>query len=141
MIVPGFPFVHASGDYADKDGRHYGIAIHATDNTASDEAEAAYAAHREDGTSAHLYADSDSATQSLDTDRKAGHAGSAYGNENAIAIEITGRTTWSRDQWVRGVAWARLAEWIAYVLTHDPDYRGLQVRRASVVEMQANPRV
>lgn len=141
MIVPGFAFVQARGDYADKDGMHYGIAIHATANTATDFAEANYAHVRGDGTSAHAYVDRDSLTQALDTDRKAGHAGSSTGNENSIAIEITGLNSWSRDAWMRNVAWAELARWIAYVLTHDPDFRGFEVRRASVAEMMRNPRV
>jgi len=141
MIVPGFRFVQAKGNYPDRDGRHYGIAIHATANTASDEAEAAYAAHRADGTSAHAYVDGDSLTQALDTERKAGHAGSGTGNENSIAIEITGLNSWTREQWLTRVAWDELARWITAVLRGDPDFRGFQVRRASVAEMKANPKV
>lgn len=141
MRVPGFRFVQAKGDYADKDGLHYGFAIHATANTASDEAETAYAAHRTDGTSAHGYVDWDSLTQALDTDRKAGHAGSAYGNENAIAIEFTGLNSYTRQRWLDSIAWSQVGAWIAYILRNDPDYRGFQVRRAGVDEMRANPRV
>jgi hypothetical protein len=141
MIVPGFRFVQAAGNYADRDGLHYGIAVHATANTASDEAESSYASHREDGTSAHAYVDWDSLTQALDTDRKAGHAGSAYGNENSIAIEFTGLNSYTRERWLSSIAWGQVGAWIAYILTHDPDYAGFQVRRASVAEMQANPRV
>jgi len=141
MKVPGFRFVQAAGNYTDRDGLHFGVAIHATANTASDEAESSYASHREDGTSAHAYVDGDSLTQALDTDRKAGHAGSAYGNENAIAIEFTGLNSWSRDKWLASIAWGEVGRWIAYILKNDPDYRGFQIRRASVAEMKANPLV
>ena len=141
MRVPGFRFVQAAGNYADRDGLHYGIAIHATSNTASDTAEASYASHRSDGTSAHAYVDWDSLTQALDTDRKAGHAGSAYGNENAIAIEFTGLDSYSRQKWLDSIAWDQVGAWIAYILKNDPDYRGFQVRRATVAEMKANPKV
>jgi len=141
MRVPGFRFVQAAGNYTDRDGLHYGIAVHATSNTASDEAESSYASHREDGTSAHAYVDWDSLTQALDTDRKAGHAGSAYGNENAIAIEFTGLDSWTRQKWLDSIAWSQVGAWIAYILQHDPDYRGFQVRRATVQEMRDNPKV
>jgi hypothetical protein len=91
--------------------------------------------------SAHFYVDGDSVTQALDTDRKAGHAGSAYGNNNAIAIEVTGVNAWTRGQWLERVAWNKLGAVIAYIVQHDPDYAGWQNRRASVAEMRSNPRV
>lgn len=141
MRVPGLTFVQAKGDYADNDGWHYGFAIHATANTASDTAEASYASHRTDGTSAHFYVDGDSVTQALDTDRKAGHAGSAYGNNNAVAVEVTGLNSWTRAQWLERVAWNKLGAVIAYIVRKDPDYSGWQNRRASVSEMRSNPRV
>lgn len=141
MKIPGIPYVQARGDYADADGLHYAFAWHATANTASDSAEASYATHRDDGVSAHFYVDGDSVTQALDTDRKAGHAGSAYGNNNAIAIEVTGLNSWTRQQWLDRVAWDRIAYVIAYIVRRDPDFAGWQNRRATVAEMQANPRV
>lgn len=141
MRVPFLTFHQARGDYVDRDGMHYGIAIHATANTASDTAEAGYADHRTDGVSAHFYCDRDSVTQALDTDRRAGHAGSAYGNDHAIAFELTGLTSWSRSTWLASIAWEELGRVVAYLLTHDPDLTGFQVRRASVAEMRANPRV
>lgn len=139
MIVSGIAFVRAAGDYTDTDGRHYGIAIHATDNTATDEGETAYASYRPDGTSAHFYCDADSVTQGLDTSRKAGHAGSSTGNENAIAVEITGRTGNGRDWWLANVAWDELGRVLAEVIRHE--LPGFQVRRASVAEMRAHPTV
>lgn len=141
MRIPGIPFHQGRNDYTDSDGRHFGIAIHNTSNVASDEDEASYADHRTDGTSSHFYVDGDSVTQSLDTDDKAGHAGSRQGNENAIAFEITGTNDKSRQWWLSNVAWDKLGYVIAYVLRHDPDYVGFQVRRASVAEMKANPQV
>lgn len=141
MRIPGIPFHQGRNDYTDTDGMHYGIAIHNTSNTASDEAESSYADHRTDGTSSHFYVDADSVIQSLDTDDKAGHAGSREGNENAIAFEITGTNDKTREWWLTHVAWDRLGYVIAYILRHDPDYRGFEVRRASVDEMRKNPKV
>lgn len=141
MRIPGIPYHQGRNNYSDRDGRHYGIAIHNTSNTASDEAEASYADHRTDGTSSHFYVDSDTVIQSLDTDAKAGHAGSGYGNENAIAFELTGTNDKPRSWWLANVAWDRLGYVIAHILRHDPDYAGFQVRRASVPEMRTNPRV
>jgi len=139
--IPGIPFHQGRNDYIDSDGLHFGIAIHNTSNTASDESEASYADHRTDGTSSHFYVDADTVIQSLDTNDKAGHAGSREGNENAIAFELTGTNDKSRQWWLDNIAWDRLGYVIAYILQHDPDYAGFQVRRASVAEMKANPRV
>lgn len=141
MRIPGIPYVQGRNSYRDADDRKFGIAIHATANTASDTNEAAYAARRTDGTSAHLYVDGDSVTQSLDTEAKAGHAGSGNGNENAYAIEITGLNAWTREQWIARVAWPRLGYCLAWLIRNDPDLAGFQVRRASVTEMRANPKI
>jgi len=137
MIVSGIPYVPGRNAYTDADGRKYGIAIHATDNTASDEAEASYAQHRTDGTSSHFYADRDSVIQSLDTGARAGHAGSRAGNENAVAVELSGRGSWTREQWITNLAWPILGRVLAEVCrAYD-----IAPRRASVAEMQSNPRV
>lgn len=141
MIVPGIRFVQGANDYADGDGRKYGIAIHNTSNDASDEGEAAYAARRTDGVSSHLYCDADSVTQSIDTNDKCGHAGSAYGNENAIAVEITGANGMSRDWWLANVAWDKLGAVLAAVIKHHWPDGSFRVRRASAAEMKANPKV
>mgnify|MGYP001618059296 FL=1 len=80
-------------------------------------------------------------TQSLDTGDKAGHAGSAAGNENAISVEITGANGETRDWWLANVAWDKLGRVLAPVIRHHwPDW-SFQVRRASVAEMKANPKV
>lgn len=141
MKVPFIRFVPGRNAYDDKDDKHYGWAIHATANTASDEGEASYAQRRTDGTSSHFYHDWDSVTQSLDTDAKAGHAGSSHGNENGLASEFTGLNSYTREQWLKRIDWEDTGRVIAYVLDNDPDFVGFQVRRASVAEMKANPKV
>lgn len=141
MRVPFIRFVQGRNDYTDKDGRHYGWCIHNTSNDASDEGEASYAARRTDGVSSHFYHDKDSVTQSLDTGDKAGHVGSTEGNENSLASEFTGSNGKSRAWWLANVDWEETGRVMAYVLTHDPDFAGFQVRRASVAEMKANPKV
>ncbi|MFI6824459.1 N-acetylmuramoyl-L-alanine amidase [Micromonospora sp. NPDC050187] len=137
MKVPGVPFVQGRNAYDDRDGQKFGIAIHATDNTASAEAEASYATRRTDGVSAHFYVDADSIVQSLDTAARAGHAGSSTGNENAIAVEISGRSSSSRQWWLDNVAWGRLAEVLAIVCRH----YDVAPRRATVAQMKADPKV
>ena len=137
MRVSGIPYVQGRNSYTDTDGAKYGIAIHNTSNDASAEAEASYGARRTDGVSAHFYCDADSVIQSLDTTAKAGHAGSRVGNENAIAVEITGVNSWPRQQWLDGVAWDLLGLTLAQVCRA----HGIQVRRASVSEMRTNPKV
>lgn len=137
MRIPGVPYVQGRNSYPDGDGKKFAIAIHNTSNDASDEGEASYATRRTDGVSSHFYVDADSITQSLDTDARAGHAGSRTGNENAIAVEITGANGWTRDRWLKSVAWERLAQVLAVLCRH----YGIEPRRASVAEMKANPRV
>lgn len=141
MRVPGIPYVQGVNSYSDQDGQKYGMAIHNTSNDASDSGEASYATWRPDGTSSHLYADSDSVTQSLDTARKAGHAGSTQGNENAIATEITGGNGMSRAWWLANVAWNLLGQVHAAIIRHHWPDGSFQVRRASVAEMRTNPKV
>lgn len=137
MRVSGIPYVQGRNAYSDPDGSKFGIAIHATANTASAENEAAYAQRRTDGVSSHFYADHDSVIQSLDTNSRAGHAGSSTGNNNAIAVEVTGLNSWTRQQWLDRVAWSKLGAVLAEVCRA----YGIAVRRASVSEMKANPRV
>jgi N-acetyl-anhydromuramyl-L-alanine amidase AmpD len=139
--VPFIPYVQGRNDYTDGDEVKYGIAIHNTSNDASDTGEATYATRRTDGVSAHFYVDADSATQSIDTDDKTGHAGSAYGNENAISVEITGANGWSRAQWLANVAWNTLGRVLAAVIRHHWPDGSFQVRRATVDEMKRNPKV
>jgi N-acetyl-anhydromuramyl-L-alanine amidase AmpD len=139
--VPGIPFVQGRNRYADGDARKYGIAIHNTSNDASDSGEASYAKRRPDGVSSHFYVDADSVTQSIDTFDRAGHAGSTHGNDHGISVEITGGNGWSREKWLRSVAWDQLGRVLAAVIKHHWPTGNFQVRRASVAEMRANPRV
>lgn len=141
MIVPGIAYVPGRNKYTDRDGKKFAFAIHNTSNNASDEAEAKYAQTRLDGTSAHFYTDVDSVIQSIDTDKRTGHAGSYEGNEHAISIEFTGSNAKSRAWWLENIAWDKIAHVIAYILVHDPDYKDFEIRRATVAEMKANPKV
>lgn len=135
MRIPGVPYVQGRNTYGTS--TKYGIAIHNTSNDATAEGEASYATRRTDGTSAHLYVDNNSIIQSLDTSSRAGHAGSRTGNDHAVAVEITGVNGWTRAQWLERVAWDKLGAALAHVVRK----YGIQVRRASVTEMKANPRV
>lgn len=137
MRVPGIPYVQGRNGYSDSDGTKTGIAIHNTSNDATAEQEASYATRRTDGISAHFYVDSNSIVQSLDTNARAGHAGSSEGNQNAVAVEITGVNAWTRQQWLDRVAWDKLGAVLAVVCKR----YGIQVRRASVSEMKSNPKV
>lgn len=141
MRVAFIPYVQGKNAYNDGDDRKYGLAFHNTSNDASDTAEAAYAKRRTDGVSSHFYVDEDSATQSIDTADKVGHAGSSQGNENAICFELTGANGWSRAQWLANINWTLLGRVAAAVIrAHWPD-GSFQVRRASVAEMKANPKI
>lgn len=141
MKVSGIPYVQGRNSYSDRDSLKFGIAIHNTSNDASDAGEASYAKRRTDGTSSHFYVDGDSVTQSLDTSKRAGHSGSVTGNENAIAVEITGGNGKSRAWWLANVDWAELGAVLAKVIrAHWPD-GSFKVRRASVAEMRSNPKV
>lgn len=137
MRIPGIPYVQGRNSYDDGDNAKYAIAIHNTANDATAAQEAAYATRRTDGISAHLYADDIGVIQSLDTDARAGHAGSAEGNSHAVAVEITGTNARSRQWWLERVAWGELGAALAVVVRR----YGIAVRRASVAEMRANPRV
>ena len=143
MRIPGIPYIQGKNSYSDRDSLKYGVAIHCTANTASARAEASYATRRTDGVSAHLFADDREVIQSLDTKARAGHAGSAEGNDHAIAVEITGLVSWSRATWLESVAWDKLGRVLAHIIQKDPHFagKGFQVRRASVDEMRRNPKV
>src|SRR5678810_928640 len=139
MKVTGLPFTQAKWSYGAT--TKYGIAVHATSNTASAKDEASYATRRSDGTSTHFFVDKTSVIQVLDTSLKAGHAGSSNGNNYAIAFEFCGVDGWSRAQWISNINFKKAGEVIATVIkSHWPDGT-FQVRRASVGEMKSNPKV
>ncbi len=141
MIIPGIKFVQGRNDYDDYDQLKFGIAIHNTANDATAEQEASYATRRTDGVSSHLYADAVTVIQSLDTKDRAGHAGSSTGNDNALAVEITGNNSKSREWWLANVNWTLLGQSLASVIKHHWPDGSFKVRRASVAEMKSNPKV
>lgn len=108
------------------------IAIHNTSNDASARNEASYAKRRTDSVSSHYYVDDKEIIQSLDTRRKAWHAGSQVGNTYAISYEIVGTNGKSRDWWLKNVAWDLLAKQIA----KDMARWGIQNKKLSISEMQ-----
>lgn len=139
MRVSGVRFVRGRNAYGNT--VKHGIAIHNTSNDASAADEASYATRRPDGTSAHFYCDATTVVQSLDTGVRAGHAGSDEGNTYAIAVEITGVNGWTRQKWLNSVAWDELGQTLAKVIRkHWPD-GSFKVRRATVAQMKANPKV
>lgn len=137
MRVSGIPFVQGRNAYADADGTKYAIAIHNTSNDATAADEAAYATRRTDGTSSHFYVDSSTIIQSLDTDDRAGHAGSRQGNEHAISFEIMGFNHWKRERWIKSVAWDKLGMVCATICKR----YGIPVQRISPNVMRQNPKV
>lgn len=137
MRIPGVTYIQGRNSYNDVDDRKYGIAIHNTSNDASARDEASYATRRTDGVSAHLYVDRIEIIQSIDLLARTGHAGSNTGNENAISVEITGVNGWSRGTWLTNVNWVALGGALAWCCAQF----GISVRRASVGEMQSNPKV
>jgi hypothetical protein len=141
MRVPGIPYVQGRNDYQDGDLSKHGIAIHNTSNNASDTDEASYARRRPDGVSSHFYVDANSVTQSIDTQDRAGHAGSTHGNDHGIAVEITGANGWSRQKWLTSVAWDKLGVALAKVIRHHWPDGSFKVRRATIAEMRNNPKV
>jgi len=108
------------------------IAIHNTSNNATAEAESSYAKNRTDSVSSHYYVDNNSIIQSLDTKNRAFHAGSQVGNTYAIAYEITGTNSKSRDWWMKNVAWDLLAKQIA----KDMAFWDIQNKHLTISEMQ-----
>jgi N-acetylmuramoyl-L-alanine amidase CwlA len=138
MIITGVPYIQGRNAYGDSDGNKYAIAIHNTSNVgASARDEASYASRREDGISAHFYVDEKEIIQSLNTRSRAGHAGSRNGNEHAIAFEIRGVNSWTRKQWLDRVCWDKVGRTLAILCQS----YSIAVRRASIAEMVANPKV
>ena len=101
-IFKDLPFDQAGGHGGNRTGTQM-IVIHATDNTASDEAEAHYAEHRSDEVSAHFYNDGDSVTQALDTDLVA-YGCYPIGNARSVQFELVGLSNRLADQTLREVA-------------------------------------
>lgn len=102
MSIEELPYVHAGGDPGVRP-RTQVVVIHATDNTASDEAEVAYAAHRPDKTSAHFYNDGDSVIRALPLDHIANGC-LEHGNAISIQFELCGLSDRLGDAVLREVA-------------------------------------
>ena len=79
------------------------IVIHATANTASAEAEAAYASRRTDGVSAHFYTDGDSTVQTIDTALVA-YGCFPTGNSRSVQFELCGLSGAITDATMRQAA-------------------------------------
>lgn len=79
------------------------VVIHATDNTASDTAEASYATHRPDGISAHFYSDEDSVTQAVPLSHVA-HGCYPIGNSRSVQFELSGLSNRLTDATLRRIA-------------------------------------
>src|SRR5258707_1240586 len=96
---PDIPFVAAAGDGGLRSQTQM-VVIHATDNTASDEAEASYATHRPDQISAHFYNDEDSVIQAVPL---ADVAWGCYptGNSRSVQFELVGLSNHLSDATLR----------------------------------------
>lgn len=84
------PYIQAAGDGGLRSMTQM-IVIHATDNTASAEAEASYASRRTDDVSCHVFVDDDSAVQALPLDHVAWGC-FPIGNSRSIQLELCGRS-------------------------------------------------
>jgi|SRR5882724_2812698 len=82
------PFIAAIGDGGLRSQTQM-VVIHATDNTASDEAEASYATHRPDQISAHFYSDEDSVIQAVPLSHVA-YGCYPTGNSRSVQFELVG---------------------------------------------------
>lgn len=91
MGIDSLPYVHAAGDGGPR-GQTQMVVIHDTGNTASDTAEANYASHRPDRTSAHIYVDGDSATRALPLGNVA-YGCHPTGNARSVQFELV--ASWS----------------------------------------------
>jgi hypothetical protein len=123
---PDLPHVQAGGDGGPRSQTQL-VVIHATDNTASDEAEANYAETRSDHISAHFYSDEDSVTQALDTSHIA-YGCYPIGNSRSVQFEISGRSNELTDASLR-----RVAPIVARVCREF----GIPVRKASASDLAA----
>lgn len=102
MAIADLHYIQAAGDGGQRSSTQV-IVIHATDNTASAEAESSYAAHRADKTSAHLYVDGDSAVRCLPLGDVA-YGCLPHGNAISVQIELSGRSNQITDATLREAA-------------------------------------
>lgn len=95
-------YLHAAGDGGPRKTTQV-VVIHATDNTASAEAEASYATHRPDQTSAHFYVDEVKPYRGLPLDNIA-YGCLWHGNQISIQLELCGRSNQLTDATLRAAA-------------------------------------
>lgn len=129
MSIADLPFMYALGDGGRRSTTQM-VVIHATDNTASDSAEAAYATRRPDHTSAHIYVDDDSAVRALPLDNIA-FGCYPMGNLRSVQFELTGVSNHVSDATMR-----QAAPLVAEVCAR----YGIPVRRVSGAELHAGAR-
>ena len=123
------PFVPAAGDGGLRPTTQM-VVIHATDNTASDVAEASYATHRADEISAHFYSDEDSVTQAVPL---ANVAFGCYpiGNSRSVQFELVGLSNRLTDATLRR---------IAPIVRRVCDRYGLPIRHVGAAELRSGAR-
>jgi len=112
------------------------VVIHSTEGAegpSSAEDGAAYDKRRTDGTSTHLFVDSDSAVREVpDADRA--HAARFHGNEIGIQVELCGRANQSAVQWHDPAPLLQIAAREVAALCREHD---IPVRRLSVGQVRA----
>lgn len=126
---PGIAYVPALGD----GGKRFTtqcVVMHATDNTASDEAETSYATHRSDQTSAHFYCDDDSCIQAVPLTDIA-YGALRHGNAISVQVEMTGRS-----DHVSEATMQRAARVVRLVC----DRYGIPVRKLAAAEIRGGMR-
>lgn len=126
MSIANLPYLHALGDGGPRTLTQM-IVIHATDNTASDSAEAAYATRRADHTSAHIYTDDDSSVLAVPLDNIA-YGCYPAGNIRSVQFELTGLSNYVSDATMRQAA-PHVAEVCARY--------GIPIRKVSASELRA----
>lgn len=128
-LYSDLPYVHAGGDGGVRSTTQM-VVIHATDNTASAQAEANYARTRPDQTSAHFYVDDGQVIQALPTDHVA-YGCFSTGNGRSIQFELSGLSGHISDATMR-----RAAPVVARVCR---DW-GIPVRKVGPAELVAGAR-
>lgn len=134
MIYSDLPYDEAGGHGGTRPMTQM-IVIHATANTASDEAEARYAEGRDDGVSAHFYCDGDSIIQALDTSLVA-YGCYPIGNSRSVQFELTGYN-WDRLPPVAGAVSDATMRWAAGVVARVARDYGIPVRKLSPADLRA----
>lgn len=120
------PFVAAGGHGGNRTKTQM-VVMHATDNTASDTAEASYATHRADQISAHFYSDEDSVTQGVPLAQVA-YGCYPTGNSRSVQFELVGLSNKLTDATLRRVA---------PIVRRVCDKYGIPVRHVSPADLRA----